>query len=117
MAVEAQAQQLQADAPGGGHGGAVAHRFAIGITGPPIGEVHPFGVQAEGLHQLPGHGGGEGGGVLGPQPHILIEVEAAPAGAHLRGQGGLQPPQPPGQGGIYGLHGAPGGQAQGQGRP
>ena len=113
MAVVAQAQELELDAPGRPHSGAVALRLRLRLGCLPIGQLQGSGWQGEGRGELLLHEPGEGGRIRGPQAHIFIEVETAPARQQplpfLGGQGSELLPQGP----VDRHHRAAGGQTQG----
>ena len=117
MAVEAQAQKLQADATGCRQLGRIALRCGMGIRRLAIGEMHSLRIQPQGGGEPAGHLRREGAGVGAIDPHVGIEVEAAPAPAQLLPLRWGQAVHLAGQGGIDRLHRAAGGQAERTLRP
>ena len=117
MAVVAQPQELELDAAGLPHGGAVTLRLRLRIGRLAIGQLQGSGRKGQGRAELLLHEPGEGGRMRWPQAHVFIEIETAPARQQplpfLDGQGAEQLPQ----GRIHRHHRAAGGQPQGVALP
>ena len=117
MAIQAEAQQLQADATGGCQLGRIGLGGGVGIGGPAIGQMHAGWIQPQGRGEPVPHLGREGAGIGSLEPHVGIEIETAPVLPQLLPFGRFQPLHPPGQGGVDRLHRAAGGQTERALRP